>query len=409
MYKLIHERRSDAPNLKILKVYIKKVAIFGSTGSIGNNTINIIKKFPEKYKVEILVAHNNVESLAKQVKELRPSYACIIDETKLETLKILLKDENIKIFSGVNGLLELAQIKLDIVMMAIMGAAAILPTIRVIEAGNNIALANKECLVCAGNIITKLAKKNNVQIIPVDSEHNALFQIFDFKNPELIKNVTLTASGGPFRDFSLEQMKSVTKAQALKHPNWSMGAKITIDSASLVNKCLEVIEAYHLFPITTNQIKIVIHPESIVHAMATYKDGSVLAALSKPNMQIPISFALSYPDRNYLAEFNEFDLTEISKLHFYTPDKEKFGSLKLLDSVLASIESNSSLIFNVANEIAVEAFLNDKINFSQIIQVIDHLLNKIPLKKLDSLEETLAEIEKVRIETQKYINHHSSS
>ena len=382
----------------------KKVAIFGSTGSIGINTLNIIRHSPNKFRIEVLLANSNVELLAKQALEFQPSYVGIVDETKLQQLKHYLDGHNIKIISGKNAAIELAKIKVDIAMMAIVGSSALAPTITLIETGNNIALANKECLVCAGNIIMNMVTKFNIQMIPVDSEHNGLFQVFNYNQPSLVKDVTLTASGGPFRDYSLEQLHSVTKAQALKHPNWSMGAKISIDSATLINKCLEVIEAYHLFPITAKQINIVIHPESIVHALATYRDGSILAQLSKPNMQIPISYALHYPKRAQLDEFNQFNLADIGKLHFYTPDHNRFKSLQILDSVLQSINSNASLLLNVANEIAVEAFLNDQINFIQITQVIEQILNETEATEPSSLSEILEHIELAKKRTLAYIN-----
>jgi 1-deoxy-D-xylulose-5-phosphate reductoisomerase len=375
---------------------VKSVSIFGSTGSIGVNTLKVIQKNPEKFRVEMLLANSNFELLAEQALVIKPNYVCIVDESKLEQLKALLQNSGIKILAGVNAANELAKIKVDLAMMAIVGAAAIAPTIEIIKAGNDIAMANKECLVCAGNIIMSLAKQYNVKIIPVDSEHNGLFQVFDHKQPALVKDVTLTASGGPFRNYSLEQMQLVTKQQALKHPNWAMGAKISIDSATLVNKCLEVIEAYHLFPLKAEQIKIVIHPESIIHALVTYTDGSILSQLSKPNMQIPISYALHYPTRAVLDEFNQFDLAELGKLSFDKPDKTRFRSLKILDSLLYSIDSNASLVFNVANEVAVAAFLNDQISFIQITEIIEKVLNHIESKKLDDIEEVIEQIALVK-------------
>jgi 1-deoxy-D-xylulose-5-phosphate reductoisomerase len=382
----------------------KSIALFGSTGSIGVNSLNIIRKNPEKFKIEVLVAHSNVELLANQALEFLPNYVCIIDKTKFEHLKTLLSTTSIKILVGEMEVHEIAKLKVDLTIMAIVGAAAIVPSINAIKAGNNIAMANKECLVCAGNIITQLAIKENVKIIPMDSEHTGLYQIFDFKQPTLVKDVVLTASGGPFREFSFEQMQQVTKLQALKHPNWSMGAKITIDSATLVNKCLEVIEACHLFSLKATQVKVLIHPESIVHALVNYQDGSVLAQLSVANMQIPISYALFYPERAVLSEFNNFNLSNIGKLHFYPPQPEKFKSLKLLETILLQIDSNAPLIFNMANEVAVAAFLNDQINFNQVIQIIETMLERINPKKLETLEEVLSEMELVRQMTSKYIS-----
>ena len=382
----------------------RNIAIFGSTGSIGVNTVNIIKKSVNKFNVEILLAHSNVDLLAEQAIELNPKYVGIIDETKLEKLRLLLKNTNIKIVYGAQAASELAKIQVDLSVMAIVGAAAILPTINAIKSGNNIALANKECLVCAGSIIMKLVKMHKVRIIPVDSEHNGLFQVFDHKHPELVKDITLTASGGPFREYSLEQMQHVTKAQALKHPNWLMGAKISIDSATLINKCLEIIEAYHLFPVSAQQIKMVIHPESIMHALVTYQDGSMLAQLSKPNMQIPISYALYYPDRGVLEDFNQINMFEMGSLNFYEPDKSKFTSLKILDSILTSMEGNAALVFNIANEEAVDAFLKDQITFSQITNVIEEILSQIPFKQLNSINEIFEHIELVKQKTLAYIN-----
>ena len=371
----------------------KTIAIFGSTGSIGENTLKLIKANPNNFALEILVANSNVELLLKQALEFKPRYICIGDVTKIEQLKESLKDTDIKVIEDKISIV--AKIKVDLTVMAIMGAAAILPTVNAIISGNNIALANKECLVCAGNIITNLAKKYKVQIIPVDSEHSGLFQVFDSKRPYLVKDIILTASGGPFREHSLDQMQYVTKAKALKHPNWSMGAKITIDSASLVNKCLEVIEAYYLFPLAKDQVKIIIHPESIIHAIVNYQDGSMLAQLSAHNMQIPISYALFYPERATLNEFNQLDLAKIGKLRFYPPDYHKFKSLQILEAVLSAIDSNAPLVFNIANEIAVDAFLKDKISFIQITQVIEAMLEKIDPKQINDLEETIVEMELV--------------
>lgn len=382
---------------------IKKIAVFGSTGSIGINTLNIVRDNPDKFKIDILLAHTNVELLAEQAQEFKPSYIGLIDETKIERLKQLIQDKDIQIVYGKDAANELAKVKVDISMISIVGYAAINPTIESIKTGNTIALANKECLVCAGTLITDLAKERKVKIIPVDSEHNGLFQIFDHDKPSLIKNITLTASGGPFRDLSKEEIKLVTKKQALKHPNWSMGAKISVDSATLVNKCLEVIEAYYLFPVTPQQIKILIHPESIVHALATYNDGSILAQLSKPNMQIPISYALFHPERANLEEFNNFDLSSISRLNFYPADNEKFHSLSLLKQVLTTVTTNSSLVFNIANEVAVSAFLEDKIKFHQITEIIEEMLNIIPFQKLNLLEDILTNIELVKQHSISYI------
>ncbi len=378
----------------------KKIAIFGSTGSIGTNSLEIIRKNPYEFKVEILVAYTNAALLAKQALEFLPNYVCIVDESKLPELKELLSEQQIEILHGLAGLNEIAQRKTDLSIMAIVGSDAIMPTINSIKAGNNIALANKECLVCAGQLIMNLALKYKVQIIPVDSEHNGLFQIFEQSKLQFIKDVTITASGGPFRNHSLKQMHFVKKEDALKHPNWTMGPKITIDSATLVNKCLEIIEAYYLFPLHTNQLKIIIHPESIVHAMISYTDGSTVAQMSKPSMQIPIANALYYPKRTVLDEFNNFEFTNLS---FLKPDKNKFPSLRILDDILSSIITNSSLIFNIANEIAVNSFLNDKISFLQITQVIEEMLHQIPQKQVDNFDDIIEQINLTKDKATKYI------
>ncbi len=384
----------------------KTIAVFGSTGSIGVNTLKILKENAEKFQVIVLTAHGNVELLSKQALEFKPQYVHLGDSSKIAQLKSNLRGSGIEIIT--DSIAEVAKIKVNLIVMAIVGSAAILPTINAITSRNNIALANKECLVCAGNIITNLAKKHNVKIIPIDSEHSGLFQVFDHQKPYLIKDILLTASGGPFREYTLEQMNNVTKAQALKHPNWSMGAKITIDSATLVNKCLEVIEAYHLFPLRADQIKIIVHPESIIHAIANYQDGSMLAQISAHNMQVAISYALFYPERATLNEFNQLDLTQIGNLCFYKPELEKFKSLQLLNIVLDNIDSNASLIFNVANEAAVEAFLQDKISFIQITQAIEFALEKIAFRTLNTLEEVIESIAMVKKISTEYISNLST-
>ena len=373
---------------------MKLIALFGSTGSIGESTCKIIRQNPNEFHLEILVAGSDVEKLAAQALEFKPRYVCIANKDKKQQLQESLKNTNIQVLSGSEAINDLASYKVDLTVMAIVGAAAIIPTINALKAGNNIAMANKECLVCAGNLIIELAELHKVKIIPMDSEHTGLMQIFS--QPHLIKDVTLTASGGPFRDYSLKQMQDVTKLQALKHPNWSMGSKISIDSATLVNKCLEVIEACHLFALKSDQVKILIHPESIIHALVNFQDGSSLAQISMTDMQIPISYALFYPQRAVLNQFNGFDLSQIGKLHFYQPDSLKFKSLQLLPFILEKIDSNLPLIFNMANEFAVNAFLNDQISFNQITEIIETAINKIPERRLSSLEDILNEIEAVK-------------
>jgi 1-deoxy-D-xylulose-5-phosphate reductoisomerase len=383
---------------------VKKIAIFGSTGSIGQNTIALIRENKQDFKIAVLTAHSNVELLASQALEFNPFKVVIGDKTKYQQLKLMLQSTNIIVEAGEQSINDAASEKFDLVVMAIVGAAALKPTITAITAKNNIALANKECLVCAGSLIMKLAKENQVCIIPVDSEHSGLFQIFDAKKQNLIKDITLSASGGPFREYSHKQLENVSLAQALKHPTWEMGAKISIDSATLVNKCLEVIEAIHLFALPPEKIKILIHPESIIHAMVNFIDGSNLAQFSVANMQIPISYALYYPNRINLDRYNNFSLSDIQKISFFEPDSNKFHSLKLLESTLKTLDLSSSLIFNIANDEAVSYFLQKKINFLQITQTIEEMLNNIAAKKLANIEVIYAEIEFIKNKTKLYMD-----
>ena len=302
---------------------MKTVSIFGSTGSIGKNTIEVIKNAPEDFKILALTARNDIETLIAQALQFQPSYVVIENEKLFPQLKSALQNlKNCQISCGQAAIVEVAKIKCDLFVSAIVGAAGMLPTLAAIEAGSDIALANKESLVCAGSFLNAAAKKSGAKIIPVDSEHNAIFQIFENKNLNEIESITLTASGGPFfnsdRDFS-----KITVAEALKHPNWSMGAKISIDSATMMNKGLEMIEAFHIFPVPKSQIKILVHPQSIIHGMVEYRDGSTLAMLSRPDMQVPISYALAFPKRMAIKH-EKLDLVKLQNLSFFAPDEKKF-------------------------------------------------------------------------------------
>ncbi len=364
----------------------KKIIILGSTGSIGKNTLEVVNNHADKFKIVALTARSDAKTLAEQANQFHPEFVAIEDETKFDELKSALKFADIKILRGTNGILEIAKIKCDLVISAIVGAAGMLPTLNAIRAGSNIALANKESLVCAGKFLMAEALKHKVQILPVDSEHNAIFQIFENKNLAAIENIILTASGGPFFGSDVDFSK-ITVAQALKHPNWSMGAKISIDSATMMNKGLEMIEAWHLFPISKEQIKILVHPQSIIHGMVTYKDGSTLAMLSKPDMKVPISHALSYPDR-IAIKHDALDLAQLQNLSFFAPDLEKFPALKLCrDAMLA--DGDAPAILNAANEVAVEKFLQNKIAFSDITKIVAKTLDKVAHKDVNSIEEIL--------------------
>lgn len=362
----------------------KKIAIFGSTGSIGKSTIAVIKNDLEKFEVATLTAQSDAKTLAAQANELKPKYVVIEDEKKLTELKSLIKYDSVKILATKNELEEVAKIKCDLFIAAIVGFAGLKPVLNAIEAGSNIALANKESLVCAGELLMNEAQKNNVKILPVDSEHNAIFQIFERQNLEQIENIILTASGGPFfnsdKDFS-----KITVDEALKHPNWKMGAKISIDSATMMNKGLEMIEAFHIFPVKKNQIEVLVHPQSIIHGMVNYKDGSSLAMLSLPDMQVPISYCLAYPQRMTI-EHKKLDLTKIARLDFFAPDEKKFPALKLCREAMQA-DGNAPIILNAANEVAVEKFLKKEINFNQITKLVATVLDKIEHKSVKTLAE----------------------
>ncbi len=366
---------------------MKKISIFGCTGSIGKNTIEVIKNAPQDFQILALVARNDVETLIAQALAFKPSYVVIENETLFPRLQEALKNlPNCQILCGQKAILEVAKIKCDLFVSAIVGAAGMLPTLAAIEAGSNIALANKESLVCAGVFLNAAAQKSGAKIIPVDSEHNAIFQIFENENLSEIESVTLTASGGPFFNSDKDFAK-ITVAEALKHPNWSMGAKISIDSATMMNKGLEMIEAFHLFPLAKNQIKILVHPQSIIHGMVEYKDGSTLAMLSKPDMQVPISYALAFPKRMAIKH-EPLDLAKLQNLSFFEADEKKFPAVKICREVL-EIDGSAPAVLNAANEVAVERFLKGEISFDQITKIVAQTLTKISHRNLTSIAEVI--------------------
>lgn len=352
---------------------MKNIAIIGSTGSIGTQTLDVIDRLSD-VKVVALSCNNNVDLLEKQIRKYKPDIVSVSNENEGKKLKSCIKDTNTKVLTGENGLLEVSSYsKIDLLITAIVGMQGIRPTISAIKEGKNIALANKETLVCAGKIITDLAKKNNVEIFPIDSEHSAIFQSINFNKKEDIKNLILTASGGPFLGKKTEDLKNVTVKDALKHPTWKMGNKVTIDSATLSNKGLEIIEAKWLFDISPEKIKVIIHPQSIIHSMVEYNDGAVIAELSKPDMKIPISYAITYPKRAYNnCESFSFDL--ISKLQFEKPDYSTFKSLTYAYDAIKK-GGNLPAIFNIANEVAVDRFLLGKIGFLDIYNIIEKELS----------------------------------
>lgn len=366
---------------------MKKISIFGSTGSIGKNSLAVVKNAPKNFEILALVAKNDVKALIAQSLEFRPSYAVIENENHLEELKNALSGlKNCQVLAGKNAVDEIAKIKCDLFISAIVGFAGMIPTLNAIRAGSNIGLANKESLVCAGEILMKEAQKSGVKILPIDSEHNAIFQIFENDNLQNIEEIILTASGGPFFSGDVDFSK-ITVEQALKHPNWSMGAKISIDSATMMNKGLEMIEAFHLFPISKQQIKVLVHPQSIIHGIVNYDDGSSLAMLSLPDMCVPISYALSYPARMKIKH-QKLDLAKIAKLEFFDVDDKKFPALKICRQAMEA-DGAAPVILNAANEIAVERFLKREISFDKIVKIVESALEKIPNKTLTTIEEVV--------------------
>lgn len=367
----------------------KRIAIVGSTGSIGRQTLSVIEEHPELFEVSLLSAHDNYELLIEQSKKFKPNTVVITNENHYTAVEEVLWQEDIKTYAGHQALDDCVQMdEIDIVVTAIVGFAGLSSTIAAIEAGKNIALANKETLVVAGEIIAPLALKKGVNIYPVDSEHSAIFQCLmgEFQNP--IEKVILTASGGPFRGYTLEQLENVSIDEALNHPQWTMGDKITIDSATMMNKGLEVIEAKWLFNLKPNQIEVVVHPESIVHSMVQFEDGSVKAQLGLPDMKLPIQFALTYPSRAKTSS-DRLDFTQISQLNFYHPDTKVFDCLALAYEVMEQ-GGVMPTVLNAANEVSVAAFLNKEIKFVEIARINRKVCEKMPFQKANSIDDLIA-------------------
>ncbi|NIJ56078.1 1-deoxy-D-xylulose-5-phosphate reductoisomerase [Dyadobacter arcticus] len=354
----------------------KRVAILGSTGSIGTQALEVIEANSEVFSVSVLTAGSNADLLIKQAVKFLPDEVVICDRSQFEKVKSALSSFPIKVYDGEEALISVVESdSVNIVLTAMVGYAGLLPTIHAIKAGKHIALANKETLVVAGELITALARKHQVNIYPVDSEHSAIFQCLAGEENNRIEKIILTASGGPFRGKDRAFLADVTKAQALRHPNWSMGAKITIDSATLMNKGLEVIEAKWLFDLTASQIDVIVHPQSIIHSLVQFEDGSLKAQMGLPDMKLPIQYALHYPTR-LKSTFPRFNFTDYPSLTFEKPDLETFRNLGIAYDVLEK-GGNAACIVNAANEIAVEAFLHDKIGFLDISDVIVDSLSKI--------------------------------
>lgn len=366
---------------------MKKIAILGSTGSIGTQTVDILPSIDAE--VVALTTNRRINLLEEQARALHPKMVCAMDENAAKTLKIKLADTNIEVLTGMDGLIACAaESGADIVVTAVVGMVGLLPTMAAIKAGKDIALANKETLVCAGGLVMSAAKQYGVRILPVDSEHSAIFQCVQAANGNPIDKILLTASGGPFFGKKFEEMRGMTREQALAHPNWSMGAKITIDSATMMNKGLELIEAMWLYDLPPEDIEIVVHRESIVHSAVEFADGAVIAQLGLPDMRLPIQLALTWPQR-VSCKVPRMSLAEVAKLTFYAPDYEAFPALNLAKHA-ASLKGDRGAVLNGANEAAVGLFLNGKIGFTDIAERVAYALDTISYKKDITLDDVLA-------------------
>lgn len=365
----------------------KQIAILGSTGSIGTQALQVIEEHPDLYEAYALTANNQVELLAEQARKFMPAAVVIANEAKYVQLKEMLADLPIQVYAGADALCEIVEAKpIDVVLASMVGYAGLRPTMNAIKAGKAIALANKETLVVAGELINDLAQQYHTPILPVDSEHSAIFQCLEPNNA--LEKVILTASGGPFRKFTMEQLRHVTKEQALKHPNWDMGAKITIDSATMMNKGFEVIEAKWLFGVRPDQIEVVVHPQSVIHSMVQYEDGAVKAQLGMPDMRLPIQYAFSYPQR-IKASFDRLDFSKMTELTFEQPDTNRFRCLALAYEAL-NRGGNMACIVNAANEVVVSAFLKDRIPFLRMSEIIEQSMAKVSFIQTPTYEDYVA-------------------
>jgi len=379
----------------------KTISILGSTGSIGSNTVDVINSDKKKFSVFSLSSKNNVNLLCKQALLLKPKIVAIQNKKKYKDLRNNLFGKKIKILAGDEGVIECTDNKVEIVVASIVGIAGLKPTLNSIKNCSKLCLANKECLVSAGSFFMKKISKSKCKLLPLDSEHNAIFQLCDFNKSNNVESITLTASGGPFRNYNLQKLKKATLTNALKHPNWKMGSKITIDSATLMNKAFEIIEAYYLFNLKLSQINVVVHPESIIHSMVNFADGSTTALLSRHDMRIPIFYALNWPSREYY-NIKKIDLLKIKTLTFEKTNTHLMDSINLAYYVLKK-GGSYPLIFNTANEVAVSYFLKEKINFLDILKIIKKILSKSENYKINTIDDIYSIDKKVRILTSEYI------
>ena len=381
----------------------RHIAILGSTGSIGTQALEVIAANSEHFEVEVLTANGNADLLIEQAKKFKPNAVVITDESKYKQVKDALFEDDVKVFAGAHSLSQVVEMEsIDMVLTALVGYAGLKPTLAAIKAGKQIALANKETLVVAGELVTALAKESSVNIYPVDSEHSAIFQCLagEWHNP--IEKIILTASGGPFRGWNKEQLQNVKRAQALKHPNWTMGAKITIDSATLMNKGLEVIEARWLFGVKTDKIEVIVHPQSIIHSIVQFQDGSMKAQMGLPDMKLPIQYALRYPQR-LKSDFPRFNFIDYPALTFEKADTKTFRNLALAYEALEKC-GNAPCALNAANEVVVDAFLKDKIGFMQMPEIIEKSIAKLQFVKTPGYEDFVHTDREARIYASELIN-----
>lgn len=382
---------------------MKRIAILGSTGSIGTQTLQVIGANPELFCAEVLTANENVGLLIEQALKFKPNMVVIANETKYSELKEALKEEDIKVYAGKDALAQVVTAgTVDMVVTATVGYSGLLPTVNAIKAGKVIALANKETLVVAGELINDLIRQYRTSIIPVDSEHSAIFQCLAGEGNNPLEKIILTASGGPFRGWTYEALKDVTPADALRHPNWNMGAKVTIDSASMMNKGFEVIEAKWLFGIDPDRIEVVVHPQSIVHSMVQFGDGSIKAQLGVPDMRLPIQYALTYPDRIH-SDFGRVDFTRCHSLTFEEPDRKTFRNLDLAYRAMQK-GGNMPCILNAANEIAVDAFLHGHLSFTGMSDLIEYVMEKGNYMAKPVLDDYVATDREIRIMAGEWVN-----
>ena len=380
---------------------MKKISLLGSTGSIGVNTLDVVDRNPEKFQVLAMSAGSNVDLFAEQVRKFKPKIASLFDSTKISTLKERVADLDVEIIIGDEGSIAVATLpETDVVVSGVVGSAGLVPAMEALKSGKNLALANKETLVIAGELVLREAEKTNSQIIPIDSEHSAIFQALNGEKKERIKKIILTASGGPFRTFSLDQMENVTVKDALNHPNWEMGAKITIDSSTMMNKGLEYIEAKWLFGVDT-PVEIIVHAQSIIHSMIEFVDTSIMAQLGIPDMRVPIAYALTYPDR-FECNLPSLDLASMGDLTFEAPDFERFPCLQLAIDAM-EIGQTMPAILNAANEIAVQAFLDELIPYKDIAELIRMVMHNHRPSPLNDLQDVLNADKWAREETTKLI------